>query len=65
MTADRYRLPAMQQAKTFGIYAAVSLLSFVFVLLFIPETKGRRLEQIEKMWAAPNAPGKEKAHTPV
>ena len=37
-------------AKTFWIYAAVSLFAFVFVLRFIPETKGRTLEQIERYW---------------
>ena len=52
-------------AKTFGIYAAVSLLSFVFVLFFIPETKGRTLEEIEKMWTAPRASQALETRTPV
>jgi len=42
--------PVIGPAKTFWIYAAVSLFSFVFVLLLIPETKGRTLEQIERYW---------------
>ena len=42
--------PSIGPAKTFWIYAAVSLFSFVFVLLFIPETKGQTLEQIERYW---------------
>ena len=42
--------PAVGPARTFGIYAAVILLSFVFVLVMIPETKGRTLEEIERMW---------------
>jgi SP family arabinose:H+ symporter-like MFS transporter len=37
-------------ARTFWIYAGVSLLSFGFVLVFLPETKGRTLEDIERMW---------------
>jgi SP family arabinose:H+ symporter-like MFS transporter len=45
---------AVGPAKTFWIYALVSLFSFVFILLFIPETKRRTLEQIEKMWSAPS-----------
>jgi SP family arabinose:H+ symporter-like MFS transporter len=42
--------PAIGPAKTFWIYGGVSLFSFVFVALFIPETKGRTLEQIERYW---------------
>lgn len=42
--------PAIGPDNTFWIYAAVSLLSFVFVLGWIPETKGRTLEEIEKLW---------------
>ena len=38
-------------AKTFWLYAVVSFFSFLFVLRQIPETKGRTLEQIEKMWS--------------
>jgi MFS transporter, SP family, arabinose:H+ symporter len=42
--------PVIGPAKTFWIYGAVSLVSFIFVLTMIPETKGRTLEQIERMW---------------
>lgn len=50
--------PAIGPAKTFWIYAGVSLLSFFFVLALIPETKGRTLEQIAQSWhgAADAAP---------
>lgn len=37
-------------ALTFWIYSAVSLASFVFVLLMVPETKGRTLEEIGASW---------------
>lgn len=35
-------------AFAFGIFAVISALSFFFVWAFVPETKGKSLEQIEK-----------------
>jgi SP family arabinose:H+ symporter-like MFS transporter len=43
--------PAIGPAKTFWAYAFVSLFAFIFVFAFLPETKGRTLEQIEKSWS--------------
>jgi MFS transporter, SP family, arabinose:H+ symporter len=43
--------PAIGPAKTFWIYCGVSLVSFFFVLRFVPETKGRTLEEIERFWS--------------
>lgn len=43
--------PAVGPAKTFWAYSLVSLFAFLFVLIFLPETKGRTLEEIEASWS--------------
>ena len=35
-------------AGTFWIYAGICVAGFVFIKLFLPETKGKTLEEIEK-----------------
>lgn len=42
--------PVVGPALTFWFYGLISLISFVFVLLVVPETKGRTLEEIEMSW---------------
>ncbi len=37
-------------SKTFWLYGIISIAAFVFCYLFVPETKGRTLEQIEHHW---------------
>jgi hypothetical protein len=32
---------------SFGIFAGFSLIAFIFIKIYIPETKGKSLEQIE------------------
>jgi SP family arabinose:H+ symporter-like MFS transporter len=43
--------PSVGPALTFAFYSVVSLIAFVFVGLCVPETKGRTLEEIERIWA--------------
>jgi SP family arabinose:H+ symporter-like MFS transporter len=43
-------LEAIGPAKTFWVYGGFSLLSLLFVLGMVPETKGRTLEQIQASW---------------
>jgi SP family xylose:H+ symportor-like MFS transporter len=43
----------------YWLYGAFSLLAAVFVLWYVPETKGRSLEAIQDLW------GKGKAHDAV
>jgi MFS family permease len=54
-----YTFPLLNQALgpagTFWLYAAICLLGFAFVLLYVPETMGKTLEQIEAN-SAPSLP---------
>ena len=43
----------IHDAGTFMFYAGVCFLSVVVVFFFLPETKGRTLEEIEKIFAGP------------
>ena len=45
--------PAMMElspAMTYGFYGVMSVLSAVFVWKMVPETKGKSLEEMEKLW---------------
>jgi len=44
---------AIGLSATFVIYAITGLVSFVFIVGFVPETKGRRLGQIQDIMRRP------------
>jgi SP family xylose:H+ symportor-like MFS transporter len=41
----------------YWIYGGMSVLAAVFVIRYVPETKGRSLEAIQEMWGKPEAAG--------
>lgn len=43
-------LETIGEAYTFWIFGIIGIFSLYFTYYFIPETKGRSLEQIEKNW---------------
>jgi SP family arabinose:H+ symporter-like MFS transporter len=49
-------LHQLGQAPTFAILAVFSLAQALFMWKFVPETKNRTLEEIERVWAEPPAP---------
>ena len=45
-----YLLETAGAAWSFWIYALTTPVAFLFVLLLVPETKGKSLEQIQRQW---------------
>lgn len=41
---------AVGTGQTFLILAGVAIVAFIFVVLFVPETKGLSFEEVEKIW---------------
>ncbi len=50
MDEDRWLVATFHHAFPFAIYAFFCLVQFVFVLVWVPETKGKTLEEIERGW---------------
>ena len=41
------------QPATFWMYAGLGVLGLVFMVLLVPETKGRKLEEVEELFRRP------------
>lgn len=50
MNENEWLVEKFHHAFPFWIYAALCWVTVVFVRLFVPETKEKTLEEIEKMW---------------
>ena len=48
-----YAFHAIGKAFTFGVLAIMAIAQGVFTLLYVPETKDKSLEEIEKTWSVP------------
>ncbi|OCK80664.1 MFS transporter [Lepidopterella palustris CBS 459.81] len=46
-------LAALSPTGAFGFYAGLNLMAFVFIFLFVPETKQRTLEELDYIFAIP------------
>lgn len=44
---------SLGQPITFGVYAVLSMMGLLFVILLLPETRGRKLEDIEELFRMP------------
>ncbi len=44
---------SLGQPPTFGMYAGFSVLGLIFIIMFVPETKGQSLEAVEKLFKVP------------
>ncbi|MEU0961239.1 sugar porter family MFS transporter [Micromonospora aurantiaca] len=55
-------LDALGRSGVFALFAGLCVLGFLFVRRYLPETKGRTLEQIQQMWVA-DYHRRERAHT--
>lgn len=50
MNENDYLVNKFHHAFPFWVYAVLCLASITFVAVWVPETKGKSLEQIERMW---------------
>ena len=51
MDENEWLVDTFHHGFPFGIYALFSIVLVIFVSMAVPETKGKSLEQIEKIWS--------------
>jgi len=51
MNDNRFLTDVFHHGFSYWIYGAMGVLAALFVWKLIPETKGKTLEEIEKLWA--------------
>ena len=52
MDKNQWLIATFHHAFPFWLYGVFCVVAIVFVFVFVPETKGRTLEEIEKSWGA-------------
>lgn len=50
MNENPWLVEKFNHGVPFAVYALFCILTIVFVKIFVPETKGRSLEEIEMSW---------------
>ena len=50
MNEDANLVARFNHGFTYWVYGLVSILGVIFVWRFIPETKGKKLEEMERLW---------------
>ena len=54
MDQNKYLVANFHHSFPFFMYGAVGIFTVIFVFIFVPETKGKSLEEIEDMWVDDN-----------
>ena len=51
--ADSLQEVGLTQAGAFWVFGGITILTFFFCLLFVPETKGKSLDDIQQLFRSP------------
>ena len=50
MNDNNYLIETFNNGFAYWIYGGMSLLAALFVIKFVPETKGKKLEEMDNLW---------------